>query len=1534
MNQGNYKRENTRTGKTSKNQPKPQNIKKKTLIPRGEQDTLNKEQLELLGQEKFTSFEQIEFFDKHELSFLRDIMTQAQIESLYVLRNRRRALVLEYDSSYKPESNTRIFRPYGEAVEYWATEKGLMPVRPSPPKDLVKEGIEPNPGPEFHGGWRTKYVTSSGVPLSGSTIVTLTDPRSNAAGHMFVVEIFFRSSSTAAARPAVLVNFATTDRPNQRISLVDGSSVVLTTGSPMTNITAQMNGAVTGVNAQITLDWYDYVAVTPLLSQPVSTVPSSTPQPVTINGTVPVTGTVSVGNVVTTSGVITNTVNTVTTLAGPADVNVVNGSIPIEFAGGNTSLNVTTNDQPLWVTEFPPHQQSVIAQDAEDDILADGDVEANPGPVDSPTYDGEQLEPAPRHPTKRERLNKINVEASPVVDVEVCPPTSEIQDIVTREEYYHHVEAIAKQKGPIGDYFKELYKALGLDADNRYCCLAVQFEDEPVFEKLKTQRGRPQKQDQERGEKRPLREGKRELTPEEKLAQYQCVVKRVAERIIKNKQVLSRWLTISASPKFRADVLTAVFGEDWEEKKRFDQYEAVAYCFVHRLPREVLAAKLAQFDNKYARYAPLFEASPGADEAENELHNKEMHATNGNVLSKGFSDIEAAPSWKHLIAQKPQHLPRFTGLEAIAGITNVVGNLNPNQTNLFDQDRLRGNIVLADNTITENAVIGIPSTNLMPRQWAFTTNINAPVLNPIDPTANTSEVNVAEYFVNPIQPTELALMVSNNVKNSATSNWRRDNTTLAGFSSFDVASINTTLTPKGLSLEEMLLKVDMLHSVLTLESEWTRIPSTSWSALNGGFTATRQDALLGINDSPAHGEDCGGANAVFPWGGNKGAIAFHLTLESIPIERRSDAIIMPSALLQASVDGTQAIALFAMSWAEWPFGIYTLEKNVDYPQVLGHPVTNFDVKYVPQQCFTHVPGRKNLDIVLPRRYAEANPTTQQAANAQAAIRPETGPAASQALQANSFLNVNYVGGGYQSYPLSEFLYTWALEFDTTTIKQYVGRLAAIMGVKDALESAHELNIALTQLYPKMLLVNDAGIGNNVWDWANNQSAMMDLCFCNHTVVERQQGNFPVRGITKATMRIFETNAMCWNKVCLGLATAPNLKAEALHQVPIHLANPNCHMWERLQSIPMVTSWFAYYSCFGMTVAAWNAAYTSAENYWFQTAARHTFCTSHLTGSIIPAQYGKLIRVLMEQIYERSPAIAHTSIGGEVVEITHFERWLPPKAWASVYQVDSVEIQNPVDPRQFYCFTPVLIPDIWIQYFARKLPKFMMAFPPPSGIDGVQGFHDKLTVHRNNNLDRVGPPIETSVLAVYPINEGPRSDDEIKWNTRLWFSTLFKEIRDYSAGNITEQLPPADVFPGTRYLAFHPEEASPLGNTGWNTMCCPEISVNGSRIVPYLTAQQSVRYVQACHRSNRVMFGAWLLGDVMRQPELQALGSNVKDLFETLTTQTSDFSEATDVQTPASVESVSTVAVSKETLPSSNTGLEPISQPAETSTSAT
>lgn len=664
------------------------------------------------------------------------------------------------------------------------------------------------------------------------------------------------------------------------------------------------------------------------------------------------------------------------------------------------------------------------------------------------------------------------------------------------------------------------------------------------------------------------------------------------------------------------------------------------------------------------------------------------------------------------------------------------------------------------------------------------------------------------------------------------------------------------------------------------------IPNTVYTAIDPrGLASPDHDATVTMNTSPIFGESCGADTPVFPFGGGAGTLRFHLTLQSVPLDARSDAIFMPPALMMGSITASEAIALFVLSWAEWPFGLYVVNRTMTNA-VLANAT---EVVYVPTAATTRVPGSRDINIILPRRYSEQNPTSGQTANAQVVVQPSTGPTGTTLYPLGTLLNMCFVGnGGDRPHQLTDYLYSWAEHFDITTIKQYLYQLGEMMGVSSAVKSTHEMLIATTQVLSP-LIVSEEQNGNRLLADAAPTFSLSNVA---HGIIPITALDWPQPLTAPAIYRIFETNSTSWNKVALGLSTADNLAPEGSFCVPDHIGNPRNAFWERLLGLSQASVWKTMYSSFGLTTEAWESGYTNSNMPAIQNVVRRTFCTGSASGIILPPANGGVVAAIYKAMYHKELAqVYNESTAGSSRPLTAVDRYLPFSKYAASYlKADLTKLTG---------LTPTCLVDVWLNLMSQQQPKFMSTFPPPNQTDSTLGFGsvDNMVVVRNLQAGKIGPFEEkVNIRPAFDLNYIPDVDDKSRWNERLWYTEANRTIGDFAGTDVAGmEFPPAGQYPRQALQMYVGTEVVAPGTTGACTTSLAICTSSGLRVYPFLTQAEGSIPIKACQHLAQLNRDAWMLSGILSSPILQTKTAEISRMDSRFPKE-QDFTKAKGIST--------------------------------------
>jgi hypothetical protein len=975
-----------------------------------------------------------------------------------------------------------------------------------------------------------------------------------------------------------------------------------------------------------------------------------------------------------------------------------------------------------------------------------------------------------------------------------------------------------------------------------------------------------------KNKKQQGKEEKHKSTREEREKSYNAMVNRIIADLTASPAKIVAFIDNKHYSKFlKRSIMNKIYGIDWEDKEDYDQYQLYAYDYFYCVNSDQTMITLLSIDPKLAKFNSLFDNS-AASLAAARSHNVQMHATNGNIFIKKFQEVEQLSDGFSFLKPQDSILPNEDLTELPNFLIDVPGTMNARSADLFNTDKLRANVISAANAISQNNVIPISNTCLLPRTYrpaAPGAPINVSTLLPY------VTLQSSIFYANQLEPTELGKEMSLQIKNNATSNWRRDNTSLSGFNNFDVTTMNTNIVTTGLSMEAPLLKLDLTNSALAYRVDHRYVPKSVFNAIDSLKVPVAQDSVLGMNDSPIATETCGGDTAVFPFTGTAGTIAFHLTLQTVPPLRRSNAIFMGSGLLQSTWKPTEAISLTALKHAEYPSCIYTLtHATTDNATPAGNPANE---KYVMMQSLVRVPGLTTIDIILPRRYSEQNPTNAGAAMGQAVIVPTTGSTVTTAYPvAYTPLDICFVGaGGLIEHNLCEYLYSWGLDYDVSSISMYLSNLANQVGISDTLKAVHEMNVTLTQVNPLLIGSLTANNANLTPD----TQAAADVALSNHQILPTVPGNWPQTAPLPSGYRINDCNITAYNKVMLNLAIAPDLAPEGSMTMPQHIGSVFCALWDRLLALRHTICHQVFYSIIGITKESWDTGFTNIEMKSIQRLLYDHFSTQNGRAMLLPSVNSKILDGLYTHLFDRQLHKVKVGIINDI-DVSVFGRFLPGSLnFAASTNLAGVPYTG---------LTPHLLPDVWVNLYCNNLPKHMASFPPVGQEDSSYGFHQNMVAYKLNGA--VGPfeVKDNNWTYTYPLTSLPDVKSEVRWNLRLWALQPARVIANFVNGGLAQTFPANGVGLYQRATALDVNEIRAPGILASNTTSLAVMNSGGERIIVFLTPVAATPLIRACQRLAPLAFPCWQCNSITSTNSLNTSTDYVTEFQKTALAVMSNF----------------------------------------------
>lgn len=498
--------------------------------------------------------------------------------------------------------------------------------------------------------------------------------------------------------------------------------------------------------------------------------------------------------------------------------------------------------------------------------------------------------------------------------------------------------------------------------------------------------------------------------------------------------------------------------------------------------------------------------APGWSEQQARSRNKRMHAAHGNTskaqtpeISGGSGGVAPTSALSLTLASTMEEIGERSGMDALFDAESAQTAINP----AAEQSSISGVYSVASANTAQN-----PGADFLRLATISSANIQTPVVVSSPPEClllprlvrNTGQVVPADDMQRPLvnaaarakvytfgaqwPPADKVALTAHGLDlkaaSAANGGIRPGTLTLNGLRPDDewtLSSLAEKPAPvSGSSWLRRGCRLAQLAAWCALGSAPNMLPlSGQVGKFDFSVVESPAQSVVGWNDSPVFGENCGGADPVFPYAAlatspagmpaGKGVLRFHQCLATVPVGRRSDVLVLRASDLLATDTGTIGVNIFLKVFevAE-KAGLGTL--SVVTTDMVG---VNPGVQpCLPFSELLHFGGDTVVDVLLPMMNAKVIPTAQGEANSGLVVAPATGPTASIQLAPNQLLNVCYVGAlGTSEYPLADYIYTWlagASPIDATTLNRYMVMRAEQLGRTADLAAAVELVATMSARY--------------------------------------------------------------------------------------------------------------------------------------------------------------------------------------------------------------------------------------------------------------------------------------------------------------------------------------------------------------------------------------------------------------------------------------------------------------------------------------
>lgn len=355
-------------------------------------------------------------------------------------------------------------------------------------------------------------------------------------------------------------------------------------------------------------------------------------------------------------------------------------------------------------------------------------------------------------------------------------------------------------------------------------------------------------------------------------------------------------------------------------------------------------------------------------------------------------------------------------------------------------------------------------------------------------------------------------------------------------------------------------------------------------------------------------------------------------------------------------------------------------------------------------------------------------------------------------------------------------------------------------------------------------------------------------------------------INDATHVLTNFNVQGWNKLVLGLATSDEFKPGGLFLIVPYLNDPMSIHGEIHRATQIATPMQLFTQDVGATSVFYQGARSDPTYPDLRATINALFLAESVQRLMVPPLAMPAMNSVHSAIFSCKPhARAHKTPNG-LAEISVYGRWYfapmaqiwldnrPQTKESEVKKTDSMATPSTM-------FTPAILPDIWLQIFADKLPKGAMSFPVPYGLNGPAGYSNNMEMMRFTNRTNSSRVNKTLNTGVFPTDSLPEVTDESKWNIRLLVKA---NLGNYNFRCIDEIIPDNE-YDNSRLPCSIKHAQSPFSDfdTPWDYLesstCIPVLNDDGRRIYAVINQNLMQHISRVELRLSRLQFPVWIIG---------------------------------------------------------------------------
>lgn len=869
-------------------------------------------------------------------------------------------------------------------------------------------------------------------------------------------------------------------------------------------------------------------------------------------------------------------------------------------------------------------------------------------------------------------------------------------------------------------------------------------------------------------------------------------------------------------------------------------------------------------------YASKFQTTWSDDSkilgAEASAHNATMHALNGNTEAEVLTDLTAIKALgdksgngyetgKAEVKMQPWNF--ITMLDTL-----MRGN-PPNQIDIDFKYMFAADVMQANNTILNSNQTVPTAVWFIPRQYR--TGLTGTITTTQRLRVYHSTLSYTKGYE--LQSTELAKEIQD-VASKVAMNWNRaDSIMYNGYKALHIAPLSNATSTWGYEITTMLTKM-MFYKQIDLYAKGPLINMVKIGAVMSGeprslfdrnassITYARNNAFLPF------GESCGGIQAVFPYSGLAGRLTFHSTTVTVADPNAiADALFCPINIFTNCSRPNAVLALLIACLAPFPscmpsFYVSTTDRNGGNATLL-HLFTHY-------AGALHIPGRFNIDVILPRKPNVVDPTNSVAANSGVILQPRSGPFATATILADTDFNVAFIGGAGPNIDLCEYLLTWSAAWE---IQDYVDLLTILNNFSDL---TTELSVAIeTSWLWSIRYLNLVSSGGTPTSNVNATSLIYtDLKNAYHYPATETTLNFPVSDSFSAKFVMPYNDMTAINQVFMGVRSVvgkdPKLRIDAWCSKM--LFDPFSAFYQLVCSRTFCAVMDIHMFRLGLTAEAWDGALT-ANN--LNVAARETvldhFIRISSTITVEPAPMNIPLQNLFAAITGKTLQVDRH--GGACFSYAKYPRSgvANNPTFATITQDGSTTLMN-------LYLVPQLLSDLWRTISVKHQDLSICSFIYLNSSDTNTAVVEQGQVPRRimiaGTVNLTPPFTQLESITSSSLGEMRFNSSETQWNSRLLRELEPACELTYADGS---QLP---ITLGPNNWVMEPYVApDPIIVTGAtfmyrrNTTWIPQMDSNGFHINLSLDLGNYTLISRIMSGADRRLLPGWILGTIRSMPSM-------------------------------------------------------------------